>query len=98
MLLSNELRAFDVRDDRSVGTATDGVSSLEGTPSSSPRVGNFSDPSETLKLIQKLCGRYKGPLSPKPTEDTLSQQMEFVTRDGRVVKINIADQRAKLGL
>jgi hypothetical protein len=55
-------------------------------------------PPEALKLMQKLCGRYEGPLSPKPTEDTLSQQMEFVTRDGRVVKINIADQRAKLGL
>ena len=90
-LCGNHLQAFDISDDRSVGTL-DGAGSMEVTPSSSPKVGSSSHSPEALKLMQKLCGRYQGPLSPTPESDISesARQLDFVTRDGSTVKLNLS--------
>jgi hypothetical protein len=62
----------------------------EATPSTSPAVGrDFLRSPAALKVIQKLSGRYNGPLSPEVTTYPLDASVrEFYTRDGRKVELS----------
>lgn len=78
-------------DVRSICSAGSVDATPEVTPSTSPVAGQgFLRSPAALKLMEKLSGRYTGPLSPMPVVAlTDTPRQDFYTRDGRLVSVSL---------